>query len=589
MISVLKKLNNILINLNIQSKLLLSFALLIIGPLFLMGGLIQNISSDLIRSESKSNLEFLTYQITTNIDLLLNKIINDVYTIQSDEVIQNTLTTINSLDNLDNYQKRELQAELTNALFRLTNSPEIEYVRIVANNGLYAELDKAIFKKSVTYIDMKSMYEGKGKVVWYGYDASTDTIILSAVINSISTQKPIGYLVMNIRQLPLSRLFSKMSFKNDGELLILDENGYFISYNKEITHIKVPDKYLTKFDKTLSSGCYWEDDNVIAYHRLSNAPWYMMAVVSTKYIEGPLLKLRTAIKVIEISIVISSLLFAFIFSKTISKPVKKLSIAMTKFSEGDLDVQCDITSSNEIGQLSMCFNYMVKSINNLIENNYNEMLLKKQAELKSLRMQVNPHFLYNTLDTINWIAISKKVPEISVISRSLGNLMRATISGSDFVTIRREMETVDNYLTIQRYRYGDKLDIRKKISDEILDMHIPKLIIQPILENSIIHGMSYKNTEGIRIHILGLISGSDIIIRVRDNGVGIPEDKLRQLFDAEYSIDDDEHTSIGLRNVDTRLKMYYGDKYGLTIYSKVNKGTKVVLRFPGLLTSPENN
>ena len=583
-----RKLKGTIANLRIHNKLMIGFAVLIILPLFSLTALIVVRTGDLIRKETKENMEFAAYQTATNVDLFLGNIKDLVFSLQSDEMIQTLLTEIEVKGRLDTFETVSYRRSLTNALFRSTFTDEVEYVRVTANQGLFAQLDKADFMESSTNFDITKMNQGLGGVVWFDYHPSTDTVLLAAVINSILTQKPLGYVVMHMRQPPLRNLFSQTVFQENGDLYIIDRNNRIISYNKAITSASIPERYATQMDQDAKQGFYEQDGHFVVYHRLENAPWYVVARASTHEIEQPLAKLYTTIIIVVLLIAGTSMFLAILFSRTISSPIRRLTRVMKRFSEGDLDIRSDMHSTNEVGQLSASFNDMVQNINILIQKNLSETLSKQQAELKSLRMQVNPHFIYNTLETINWMARSKEVPDIGEVAKSLGDLLRKTISGSDFITIESEMGAVRNYMTIQQYRYGDMLHATMEVAPEIHPLLIPKMILQPIIENAIMHGME-NAASGLEIWIAGRLEAGDIMISIRDNGVGIENDRLQQIMNEEYDFDEDQHTHIGIRNVDTRLKMHYGEKYGLHIVSEPGVGTEVILRLPGQTQPPENS
>ena len=191
--------------------------------------------------------------------------------------------------------------------------------------------------------------------MWFDYHKSTDTVLLAAVINSILTQKPLGYVVMHMRQPPLRNLFSQTVFKENGDLFIIDRNNRIISYNKTIASASIPERYTAQMDRDAQQGFYEQDGHFIVYHRLENAPWYVVARASTQEIERPLDNLYTTIIVVVLFIAATSMFLAILFSRTISSPIRKLTRVMKRFSEGDLDIQSEMHSTNEIGQLSASF------------------------------------------------------------------------------------------------------------------------------------------------------------------------------------------------------------------------------------------
>lgn len=166
---------------------------------------------------------------------------------------------------------------------------------------------------------------------------------------------------------------------------------------------------------------------------------------------------------------------------------------MERFGQGDFEVNCIVESEDEIGKLSRSFNQMVRDMNHLVETVYDQQLLNQEAELKSLQMQINPHFLYNTLETINWMAKAQGNEEVGEMTVALGKLMRFSLSGRTFITMREEVESLKNYFRIQKMRYSDKLNLEISVPKELMDIYLPKLLIQPIAENAIVHMASKKS------------------------------------------------------------------------------------------------
>ena len=347
--------------------------------------------------------------------------------------------------------------------------------------------------------------------------------------------------------------------------------------------------------------------NYVASRSINNGQWRMIAIIPTEQYERDIILLRYWILGICGACCIMSLLLSLRISDSISRPLRNLSEMMNKVGKGNFDVSIQPYTNDEVGVLSEHFNKMVRQVQKLIQEVYQEQYLKQKAELKSLRAQINPHFLYNTLESINWMARTRNVPEIGDMVKALGDLMRASISGDDFVTLNDEITNITNYLKIQKFRYGDRLGVCIDISPDIGQIIVPKLILQPIVENSIVHGLEEKLEDG-HIRISGKLENGDVVIMICDDGVGMEKEKadhLNRLF-SEYhegtrvsggsaKVDirkdigskDDMHTHIGLINVDRRIKMYYGASYGLSISSVIGEGTSVKAVLPARTSAPE--
>ncbi|WP_431800480.1 cache domain-containing sensor histidine kinase [Halobacillus andaensis] len=293
-------------------------------------------------------------------------------------------------------------------------------------------------------------------------------------------------------------------------------------------------------------------------------------------------KQTDAIKIIMVLCFLLMLTLTILLSRraaqNISKPLESLSARMKKVQEGDFEESIPEEHYNdEIGELHDNFRLMLNRINELIKENYTKQLMIKETEYKALQAQINPHFLYNTLDSINWLAKVNKQEKISVMADALGNMMRNIISKkAPMITIKEELEIVRNYITIQRYRYDKRLDFTLDIPEQYHNSQIPKLSIQPIVENAIQHGLEEMIDE-CRITVNIFEKEEGIELTVTDNGPGIEENKLEGIYRGEIR---SKSSGIGLNNINERIKMMFGDAYGITIESEVGIGTKVKILLP---------
>ena len=285
---------------------------------------------------------------------------------------------------------------------------------------------------------------------------------------------------------------------------------------------------------------------------------------------------------ILLSIILCNLLILvclLVVSLAITAPVKKLIEAMREVQQGNFDYRIDNKRSDEMGLLMETFNYMVFKIDMLIKEVYQEKLAQKNAELEALQSQINPHFLYNTLDTINWMLLEKKEYEISGIVVSLGEMMKYAISRSSrTVALREEIRHVSNYLLIQKERMEDKLEYEIDIPHQYESVQVPRLILQPLVENAIIHGIETGGKVSIRVYEREEDGGC--WLEVSDNGAGMDEEQLKRLRDGTTEMRMD-HRSIGVENVNKRIRLYYGEEFGLTIESRLGEGTVIRFCIPG--------
>ena len=281
---------------------------------------------------------------------------------------------------------------------------------------------------------------------------------------------------------------------------------------------------------------------------------------------------------------------AWIISASIYLPIKKLQDLTTTITKNDLQALVTRSNVDEITELGLSFNIMTSKIRELLDAKVQEQENLKKAELKALQAQINPHFLYNTLDTIVWMAEGNKSAQVIELVRALSSFFRIALSrGKDWISIQQEIEHVQSYLYIQKIRYRDILDYQIDIDEGILDGTILKLTLQPLAENALYHGIKNKRNGG-KIWIRARrTNNNQVLIEVQDDGVGCTPYKLAKIREGlTESIDENAQKGegFGLANVNKRIKLYYGSEYGLTIESQYQEGTLVTVKIPLQVDSP---
>lgn len=281
----------------------------------------------------------------------------------------------------------------------------------------------------------------------------------------------------------------------------------------------------------------------------------------------------TAAVLLGIAMVLSTF-----FATAITRPIKELKDSMKEVEKGNFDDTVTIRSGSEIDSLGNSFNLMTAKIRQLMEQNIYEQEEKRKSELKALRSQINPHFLYNTLDSIIWMAEGGKNKEVVRMTSALAKLLRQSISNdNERIPLEKEVDYAGSYLIIQKMRYKDKLEYEIEVEEDIKKEEIINLILQPLVENAIYHGIKYKGSKGL-IRIVGYGEDDKIILKVIDNGIGMDEETLKGIFDKSKAVEGSN--GVGIHNVQTRLCLYYGAEYGLHFESTLGEGTTVTVTIP---------
>ena len=265
-------------------------------------------------------------------------------------------------------------------------------------------------------------------------------------------------------------------------------------------------------------------------------------------------------------------------SRSIAEPIENLSNRVQEIGGGDLTVKEPVESQvYEVSALSEGVEQMVEKMGNLMKESTDRQESLRQAELALLQAQINPHFLYNTLDTIIWLIEAGKTEEAEEMVTDLSSFFRHSLSnGEDVVTLDDEEKQIRSYLQIQQFRYKDIMDYSIDIDPAIKGTRLPKLTIQPLVENALYHGVKLKRAKGF-ITVTGKSEGDDIVITVSDTGAGMTKERLEEL---RAGLSNRERVGFGLSTVDERLKLFFGEKYGLSIESTEGEGTDVTVRIP---------
>ena len=385
-----------------------------------------------------------------------------------------------------------------------------------------------------------------------------------------------GVLFVDLNYSAIRKLCDDSSVGKKGYIFILDEDGNIVYHpQQQQLYNELQTEYIDEVMNCQTDVLNMGEGDSARLYTISRSEITGWTVVSCSYISELLKKSEEAQKIymlMAIVLVAIALLISSFMAKSITQPILKLQSSMALIQEGDFRAgNVEVESCNEIGSLTETFNVMTLRIQELMEQNINEQKAKRKSEMKALQSQINPHFLYNTLDSIIWMAESGKNEEVVLMTASLARLLRQNISNEEEeISIFEEVEYCRNYLTIQKMRYKDKLEFRIDVAPEITSCKIIKLVLQPLIENAIYHGLKYKESKGL-LELIGYAAGEDILFEIRDNGVGMDEETLNHIF--ERHTVNYRSNGVGVYNVERRIKLTYGQDYGITYRSRPGEGT----------------
>ena len=406
-------------------------------------------------------------------------------------------------------------------------------------------------------------------------------ITLSRPLVNYKTGENGGVFFIDLNYNAISSLCSNNNIGGSGYIFILDENGNIIYHPQQ--QLMYGGLKTENIDEIMSSTKdHFQSEEGDKLYTISKSDMTGWTVVGAAY-TSELLKNNKQAQMMYLLVagvlLLGVIAISSIISREITKPIRQLRDSMSMVEEGRFDkANVPVTASNEVGSLSKSFNVMTERIHTLMEQNVYEQKQKRKNELKALQAQINPHFLYNTLDSIIWMSEAGRNDEVVLMTSALARLFRQSISNDKGqVTIAEEIEYVRSYLTIQKMRYKDKLEYSIDVSPEINHVMIIKFALQPLVENAIYHGLKYKETKG-NLSIRGYVRGKKAYITIADDGVGMEEAALEHIFDETKK----EHKSngVGVPNVQKRLKLYYGQEYGISYISRKGVGTVATVTVP---------
>lgn len=395
-----------------------------------------------------------------------------------------------------------------------------------------------------------------------------------------------GIFFVDLNYSSIKSLCEDINLGNRGYLFIVDRNGRIVYHPKQqllysgLKSEEIETVLSTGTGSFLTGG---ENKQLYSICKSGKTGWSVVGVSSVAEFMENRTEIQMTYVLIAAGIIVLSLLLALWLSGEITKPVKELEGSMKEVQKGKFSaVSTSVEGNNEIASLGRSFNIMTEKIGELMEENVREQRAKRKNELKALQAQINPHFLYNTLDSIIWMAESGKNEEVVNMTSSLAKLLRQSIGNEDeIVTIQKEIEYTSNYLSIQKMRYRDQLEYIIDVDEEILDQKIVKLVIQPLVENAIYHGIKYVEGRGMLI-LLGSMRDGKVVLSIQDNGPGMDEETLKHILEKKTLPAGKNRKSghVGIYNVHNRLQLYYGKEYGLSYESAPGLGTCVYITIP---------
>ena len=563
---------------SIRKKMMVVFAVLITVTGIGIASLFAIVFRYGYSSLSQIYLNDINEQTTNNLENNIQKIEDINVQILSSQVIQSQLKIVNEkcLDSYDLAQCRQkIERELSNwALY----ASYVVSVSVISREGIEFAVKKIETGGTQFGFAEDEIYEANGSSLW-GITGEKNRICVAKAILDFDTMKPAGYINIVYENSYLSDILADNSSKYSGASYVVNTHGRIMVANKEGY---VGENFPVKLSDLRASNTSRYDmfSSTQAFYFVGNEMpngWSLVQTVSVKEFNKEMNHLIVLAAGIVLLVLEISLGFVWYVTSRIAYPAKELMESMKTLAKDNEYPRVKIVSNDEIGMIGLEYNKMAENIETLIEKVYKMELTQKQAELEFLQMQINPHFLYNALDTISWMALAKGNMDVSEMTIALAELLRATIKKESFITLREEMNTVKDYLLIQQERFGDKISAEYFVEEDAYSCMVPNFILQPVIENAIIHGLEPKIEKG-KLSINISIQDEFLTFLVEDNGVGMDETEILDLY--KKCIENNTKQSIGLKNVYRRLLLCYGESSMLKIESKKEQGTRISFLIP---------
>lgn len=576
---------------SIQSVIFAMVSMLLLGAVAIVTVISMNYTRTSVFDNSSLYTQTIIQQMNQNIDSYIDYMENISYLVSSNEDVQaylfgdepdpesrvrilNQFKTI--LDSRSDILNLGIIGEngrmLINDALRLTN-PDLDiHTQEWYTNALNGSASSYLSSSHVQHII-------SGERPW--------VITLSRGIRNKSSEvgnQKEGVFFIDLNYSAISELCNQSMVGNQGYAFILDAEGNIVYHPQQqqlynelqtenISLIMGTDQDTVLFGK--GSG-----EKLYSISRSEKTGWTVVNCVRLEELLRKSNKAQSLYVLVAMGLMIVALFFSRFISRSITQPIQQLCDSMERVQEGDFSVSdIVVESQNEIGSLTKSFNVMTHRIQELMEQNIREQEAKRKSELKALQSQINPHFLYNTLDSIIWMAEGKKNEEVVLMTASLARLLRQSISNEDeVVSIGQEVEYARGYLTIQKMRYKDKMEFQIEVDPSILHIPLIKLVLQPVIENAIYHGLKYKESKGLLL-VKGFMKNDNAVLQVIDNGVGMDEETLAHIYERHKV--NYQSNGVGVYNVQKRLQLYYGNEYGITYESKKGEGTTATITIPG--------
>ncbi|RCX14820.1 two-component system sensor histidine kinase YesM [Anaerobacterium chartisolvens] len=565
---------------SIQSVIALSFTSVIIFSMLIISFALYTMFSRNAEERAASSTQQIMNQVNINLEAYLKGMVQISDTIGTNFEGDTAESKIN-ISNLLEVTSKIRKDIVTMAVYKESGDMIISYPSGILNKNISVEEEdwfKSSFKNSIEYFfqppHVQRIFEGRRPWV---------VSLCKANSSYTDSEKPENYLIMvDMNFSVIEQLCKDVTFGKTGYIYIIDSSGRIIYHpQQQLIYTGLKNENINDAVNR-SPGSYFDKfqgkQRIMTVKNISYAGWKMVGISYVDELEENKRSFERYLLLIIIIGVIFEIGASIFISRKVSQPIKRLESQMKLVESGNFSIQLDVKGEDEVKKLSKSFNLMVMRIKQLMDEVILQQEEKRKSEFKALQAQINPHFLYNTLDSIIWMNENGKYEGVTTMVGALARFFRVSISkGKEFIRVGDEIEHAKSYLIIQNVRYKDRFEFFIEAEPDVLRYKTIKLILQPIIENAIYHGINKLQEKG-EITIRVYTKEKRIIFSVSDNGYGISPSALKDILDKEAQ---SEHSfGVGLKNVNERIKLCYGNEYGIEITSELDVGTTVNITIP---------
>ena len=562
---------------SIYKRLITVMLLVSIAPIVMIGSISIHIIYGSIRSNYVNHIESTNEILADNLSLFIQDVESFGTQLLFSSTIRQGLQKSEGMTLNEQVQFiREVEQIISQNYSLLTLAADISILN-VNKDFLYAQGYRYVNTDFMINCIEELEESGKSslKKSFYSRDGRYIGIILK--ITNGNPHTLMGYLFIAIDEIRMQNILEKGMISGVGGLMLLDLEGDVVTSIGQPTHFDL-DEFLKQ--------CYLKGDykgtkmftyNLVSYKYVSYNDWYLISSTPNTYILSEVLKVVKSLLIGIIVLIVIVTLISFLLWQSIIRPLNRLIMTMKSINTIELTDPQREDGNDEMTYLYKEFNIMIQFIKDLISDMNETNESQRRLELKMLQAQINPHFLFNTLNSIKWMAEMSNVKTISNTIGALSRLLQATISDTnELIPISQELQNVEDYMTIQRNRYGDTFHFTVDIEVDCLDYKITRFILQPIVENSLLHGLNEEEDLKITIKVRDMLNW--IYLYVEDNGAGFDVEKVLEKKSKEKL--DGKLSSIGMINVIERINLCYQSEGDIKILSRLNEGTTVVIKIP---------